>query len=425
MVDSAKTAATRAKNKSGKTLEKLGKTKLVVLDTTMKSFVNTFEKIHSIELVESTELSELNKYHIDKQQLGEMKDMGNLAASVLGGLVGGAGAGALTAFGAYGATMTFATASTGTAIASLSGAAATNATLAFLGGGSLAAGGLGMAGGTMVLGGVVAGPALCILGIVMNASASKNLDNAYANLAEAKKAAESLDVVATLCKSITKRADMFINLLNGLNAGFSQLTEQLIHITAEKGYSYKDYSVEEQNIVVAAMAMAKTVKQVLDTPILTESGAVTQVSQQVYEEISAQYQNEISAAIANNTAGSAKRKKKGSVDYALALNATLRYFSQCDGEISEAEQALFDQYVAALNNDYEFTPEEQQQLAAVQITDFTSFDQIVVFLDRLTAKELQQIKEQVRKLLLATDGINEVEKKEYFKFVHYEAKRTK
>ena len=47
------------------------------------------------------------------------------------------------------------TAGTGTAISSLSGAAATNATLAWLGGGTLASGGGGMAAGAFVLGGVV------------------------------------------------------------------------------------------------------------------------------------------------------------------------------------------------------------------------------------------------------------------------------
>ena len=41
-----------------------------------------------------------------------------------------------------------ATASTGTLISSLSGAAATNASLAFMGGGAVSAGGFGMAGGT-------------------------------------------------------------------------------------------------------------------------------------------------------------------------------------------------------------------------------------------------------------------------------------
>jgi hypothetical protein len=45
----------------------------------------------------------------------------------------------------------FGTASTGTAIATLSGAAATKATLAAIGGGALAAGGLGIVGGVGVL----------------------------------------------------------------------------------------------------------------------------------------------------------------------------------------------------------------------------------------------------------------------------------
>lgn len=71
---------------------------------------------------------------------------------------------ALGAGGTYAAVGAAATASTGTAIASLSGAAATNATLAWLGGGSLATGGLGIAGGMWVLSGIVAGPALAITG---------------------------------------------------------------------------------------------------------------------------------------------------------------------------------------------------------------------------------------------------------------------
>ena len=57
----------------------------------------------------------------------------------------GATAGAMALVSAYG------TASTGTAISGLSGAAATNATLAWFGGGSVAAGGGGVAVGTAVL----------------------------------------------------------------------------------------------------------------------------------------------------------------------------------------------------------------------------------------------------------------------------------
>lgn len=67
--------------------------------------------------------------------------------SALGAL---AGAGTLAAISAWG------TASTGTAIASLSGAAATNASLAVLGGGTVAAGGGGVALGSIILSGGVA-----------------------------------------------------------------------------------------------------------------------------------------------------------------------------------------------------------------------------------------------------------------------------
>lgn len=64
------------------------------------------------------------------------------------------GAGATVAIGGKSAALGIAGlghASTGTAISSLSGVAATSAKLAWLGGGSLAAGGFGVAGGTAVL----------------------------------------------------------------------------------------------------------------------------------------------------------------------------------------------------------------------------------------------------------------------------------
>ena len=83
------------------------------------------------------------------------------AAQVGGGVaVAGAAAGAGVAAFAPTAAMaiatTFGTASTGTAISALSGAAATNAALAWLGGGALAAGGGGMAAGNALL--LMAGP---------------------------------------------------------------------------------------------------------------------------------------------------------------------------------------------------------------------------------------------------------------------------
>lgn len=72
------------------------------------------------------------------------------------------GAGSLFVAGTMGALALWGTASTGTAIASLSGAAAANASLAILGGGTLAAGGGGVLLGTAVLSG---GTMLIVVGV--------------------------------------------------------------------------------------------------------------------------------------------------------------------------------------------------------------------------------------------------------------------
>ena len=68
------------------------------------------------------------------------------------GIAGGAGAATATVAGLYQAAGVFGVASTGTRIASLTGAAAHSARMAWLGGGALSAGGAGMSGGLAALG---------------------------------------------------------------------------------------------------------------------------------------------------------------------------------------------------------------------------------------------------------------------------------
>jgi hypothetical protein len=91
------------------------------------------------------------------------------------GATQGAVAGVSTALGAWALAGSFGVASTGTAISALSGAAASNATLAWLGGGAIAAGGGGMAAGTIVLGGLVAVPVLAVSGVVQHLIANKKI----------------------------------------------------------------------------------------------------------------------------------------------------------------------------------------------------------------------------------------------------------
>ena len=275
----------QCRKNSGDAITSLGEKKIWILDKSIKPFVESFEKIHSIELTNSAGLDELNSIIIDKGSFEELKSMQNMATSILGGVAGGATMGAITAFGAYGAVSTFAAASTGTAIASLSGAAATNATLAFLGGGSLAAGGLGVAGGTAVLGGLVAGPALAVLGFVAGAKASANKDAAYSNLAKAKEFEEQMKTTKLVCQGIRLRANMFERLLIKLDTMFTPLIVSMNSIIEEHGNDYSLYPTDAKHVIAETLSVAGAIKAVLDTPILTEEGELTEESEQITEKI--------------------------------------------------------------------------------------------------------------------------------------------
>lgn len=262
-IDRLKTAQKR----SSSAIENLGKMKVNILNTDMQSFITAFEKLKNVYLSDSVGLEELQKFKLDKQSISELKQMTHIAADLTQGMAGGAAAGALTAFGAW-------------------GAAATNATLAFFGGGALAAGGLGMAGGAAVLGGLIAGPALAVAGIVLGAKASKNKDNAYANLAEARKYEAEYKTTRLACNAIRRRAYMFYRLLIRIDALFAPLIGTLNEIIASFGTDYSKYSEQQKYSVVAAATVAGTVKSILDTAILTEDGKLTEESEKIGKEVS-------------------------------------------------------------------------------------------------------------------------------------------
>ena len=262
----------------GRSLTQLGEEKLFVLSSSITEFLNCFQKIKNVDFKDSEGLDELKKMHIDEQDFVEMRSLVNFAGSLAGGAVAGTAGGALAAFGAYGAAQALAFASTGTAISALSGAAATNATLAFFGGGSLAAGGLGMAGGTAVLGGLVAGPALMVMGLVAGNAAKKNLEKAYTNKAEAIQIASQLNVAGLQCETIRRRTYMFYNLLARLDTYFLPLIYKMEDIVVNEGEDYRAYSTDSKKVIASCASVAVSVKTVLDTPLLTDDGLLTDES---------------------------------------------------------------------------------------------------------------------------------------------------
>ncbi|MEM0733063.1 hypothetical protein [Neisseria perflava] len=168
--------------------------------------------------------------------------------------------------------MALATAGTGTAIGSLSGAAATNATLAWLGGGTLASGGMGVAGGMMALGALTTGPALLIAGWYMGSKAESKLNDAYSNLEEARKFRADTDAAIALTDGINEVAKRAISILSTLRTHSRRNLKRLQSIIDEQGVDYSKYSDDAKLIVMKNVKLIQLIKVVLDTPILDEQG---------------------------------------------------------------------------------------------------------------------------------------------------------
>lgn len=201
-----------AERKTNTVMDELGCMELNIINS-FKGFASTIEKIHN-----KPEFTEIKKDNVrlPKPDMQKLKEV-SVGAEVLLGGIGGAAAGTAGGFAAAGATtaavMALGTASTGTAIASLSGAAATNATLAALGGGALAAGGGGMALGSAILGGATLGVGLLVGGIIFNATGSKLSDQADEAYRQMKEAEENINRIDEYLTKLRKTAGSYTNTL--------------------------------------------------------------------------------------------------------------------------------------------------------------------------------------------------------------------
>lgn len=256
-------------------IQLLGKLKLEASSEDIDNFVKTFSQIRNIELGESIGLDEISKMNLTNEGLKEMKEVSIGAKEIISGSAAGLGSGILLGWGSYGGVMALGTASTGTAIGSLSGAAATNATLAWLGGGSLASGGGGIALGTQVLGGVVAGPAILLAGGIYQAHSNTKLNNSYSNLAEAKEAVAEMRMADAELKVISRNAYQLVDLFNIIREVLRKgntLMKEIVDTKTE----WSTYTVEEKNVVASTVKAAQLVKALIDIPLLTDDGILTQ-----------------------------------------------------------------------------------------------------------------------------------------------------
>ena len=277
------------RNKTNDGLAKYGKQKLDALDARIMPFLSMFKQLKNVELTSSDELERLKVGEFSEVKIAELQHSCETASSVLQGLAAGAAGaagGALTAFGAYSGTMMFATAGTGTAISTLSGVAATNATLAWLGGGTLAAGGMGVAGGMMVLGGLVAGPALLIFASIFAANASKKLAEAKANMEQAKTLETEVDGVCQKLAMIQDVTNLASEVLSSLKGKMRRTNDAFSKILAEQGVDFSRYDENAKATVFRGVKYAQLLKVMIDTAILNEDGELNGSAKEAFSNVS-------------------------------------------------------------------------------------------------------------------------------------------
>lgn len=157
----AQQKAEAAAKKTNQKINELGK-HTSALYTSLTTIQSLFDRIRNVPEEKMLKYEKLKAIRVNWKQQAEKIELEYKKAEVKTAGQGAAGVGAGVAVAALGPTAamgiatTFGVASTGTAISALSGAAATNAALAWLGGGALAAGGGGMAAGSAFL--ALAGP---------------------------------------------------------------------------------------------------------------------------------------------------------------------------------------------------------------------------------------------------------------------------
>lgn len=232
--------------KTNKAMDELGALELEILHS-FEDFSDTIEKIQNRPQFKEYTKDGVRLPRYDKEALENV----SIGAGILLGGLGGAAVGTAGGFAAAGATtsavMALGTASTGTAIASLSGAAATNATLAALGGGALAAGGGGIALGTTILGATTLGVGLLVGGVIFNLTGGKLSDKADEAWAQMKKAEKTIDAACTYLNDLKSAAIKYTKSLTTVRDKYKDKFACVFYIVNNLHKTdWNDFSEEER-----------------------------------------------------------------------------------------------------------------------------------------------------------------------------------
>lgn len=240
-----------------------------------ESFVSVVVRMRDFLLRHEKQFRESERLLVDgvDAQSKQVPGLGRLDIDAMSWVGGALGSVALSAGAAAGVEMlavSVGTASTGTAIAALSGVAAENALLAWLGGGSVAAGGGGMALGGLALNFVALGPALLLGGFVTKGQGAKQLTKAKEDEAKLAVETEKLGLTDARLSAIDTR-------VGELSSVLSELTERAVaalDVLESEPFDPPKHAERFQR----AIRLVVAVKDIAVAPIIDDAGDLTEES---------------------------------------------------------------------------------------------------------------------------------------------------
>lgn len=283
----------------------------------LQNAYSLFEKISNRpqKLIEEGE--EIKSYYeLFEKETIEIERMNMKAPNgrnVVGGIAAGATIAALGPTALMGIATTFGTASTGVAISSLYGAAATNAALAWIGGGTLATGGGGMALGTTFL--RMTGPVGW--GIAAVVGVAGTIWTRKKNTEVIEKAKENIKQINKANTVVLERTNSVEGLHNNIN-NLKDTAENDLNNLVNRGLikSYNNYTEEEKLFLLEAHNICKALGSAINEKINEETNKVANE-----ETISSQKNVEYDYLIsANDIAKKAYSQKYAEYDHIISAD---------------------------------------------------------------------------------------------------------
>jgi hypothetical protein len=266
-------ATERARDQTAAVARSYDEVKLRVVRDTIGSFLALLEKLRQKGRLDGVDL--FDRIEVSPSEVRDYEIAHLVATGTVGGAAKAVAAGAAASQGATMLVTTYASASTGTAIVGLSGAAAQNATLAWLGGGSLASGGWGMAGGGMVLGGLAIGPAIMVGGCALSSVGTKAYTAAVDYQRQVNNAAQTLQTARSVMKRVQKRFRELSRVLDALDV---RARAAIVSVDPDHFDLHDERHLTEFR---AAHSLVKSLGEVLRSPVLGDDGTPSSHSAQI------------------------------------------------------------------------------------------------------------------------------------------------